>query len=62
MAGEWNLWVCLVSVVVRRYIIDILIYNNYLLSPTPLVLLASAVLFYRVLFFWHIIPISLFIF
>ena len=25
VASGWNLWVCLVSVVVRRYIIDILI-------------------------------------
>ena len=48
MASGWNLWVWLVSVVVRRYIIDIL-----LLSPTQLVYISS--------FFGSIIPISLFI-
>ena len=37
VASGWNLWVWLVSVVVRRYIIDILIII-ILLSPTPLVL------------------------
>ena len=37
MASGWNLWVWLVSVVVRRCIIDILIII-ILLSPTPLVL------------------------
>ena len=36
MASGWNLWVWLVSVVVRRYIIDILI-----IIPTPLVLYSS---------------------
>ena len=49
MASGWNLWVWLVSVVVRRYIIDILI----IIITTPLVL---------ALFFCSIIPISLFIF
>ena len=49
MASGWNLWVWLVSVVVRRYIIDILIiiitfpYSNCISS-----------------FFGRIIPISLF--
>ena len=46
VASGWNLWVWLVSVVVRRYIIDILII--ILLSPTPLVLalfLAASSLF-----------------
>ena len=44
MTSGWNLWVWLVSVVVRRYIIDILI----IISPTPLVLalfLAASSLF-----------------
>ena len=36
MASGWNLWVWLVSVVVRRYIIDILII--IIPFPTPLVL------------------------
>ena len=36
VASGWNLWVWLVSVVVRRCIIDILII--IILSPTPLVL------------------------
>ena len=51
MASGWNLWVWLVSVVVRRYIIDILIiiitfpYSTYISS-----------------FFGSIILISLFIF
>ena len=52
MASGWNLWVWLVSVVVRRYIIDILIiiitfpyvYSTFISS-----------------FFGSIIPISLFI-
>ena len=52
MASGWNLWVWLVSVVVRRYITDILI----IIITTPLVL---------ALFWQHhpyfIIPISLFI-
>ena len=48
VASGWNLWLWLVSVVVRRYIIDIL-----LLSPTQLVYISS--------FFSSIIPISLFI-
>ena len=52
MASGWNLWVWLVSVVVRRYIIDILII--IITFPTPLVLYSS--------FFGSIIPISLFIF
>ena len=46
MASGWNLWVWLVSVVVRRYIIDILII--IITSPTPLVLalfLAASSLF-----------------
>ena len=29
VASGWNLWVWLVSVVVRRYIIDIYPHNNY---------------------------------
>ena len=49
MASGWNLWVWLVTVVVRRYIIDILIYNNYYFPLyTPLVLalfLAASSLF-----------------
>ena len=48
----WNLWVWLVSVVVRRYIIDILII--IITFPSPLVYISS--------FFGSIIPISLFIF
>ena len=36
VASGWNLWVWLVSVVVRRYIIDILII--IITFPTPLVL------------------------
>ena len=46
MASGWNLWVWLVSVFVRRYIIDILII--IITSPTPLVLalfLAASSLF-----------------
>ena len=46
MASGWNLCVWFVSVVVRRYIIDILIIINT--SPTPLVLalfLAASSLF-----------------
>ena len=37
MASGWNLWVWLVSVVVRRYIYRYL-HNNYYFPPTPLVL------------------------
>ena len=40
MASGWILWVWLVSVVVRRYIIDILIIIVTL--PTPLFLAASS--------------------
>ena len=46
LVGAWNLWVWLVSVVVRRYIIDILII--IITFPTPLVLalfLAASSLF-----------------
>ena len=53
MANGWNLWVCLVSVVVRRYIYYRYPHNNYYFPATPLVL---------TLFFGSIIPISLFIF
>ena len=50
MASGWNLWVWLVSVVVRRYIIDILIIIITFLYSTCI----SS-------FFGGIIPISLFI-
>ena len=50
MASEWNLWVWLVSVVVRRYIIDIHIIITFSYSTS----ISS--------FFGSIIPISLFIF
>ena len=50
VASGWNLWVWLVSVVVRRYIIDILIIINTFLYSTCI----SS--------FFGIIPISLFIF
>ena len=33
VASGWTLWVWLVSVVVRRYIIDILIMKNYYYFP-----------------------------
>ena len=53
MASGWNLWVWLVSVVVRRYIYYRYPHNNYYFPLyTPLVL---------TLFFGSIIPISLFI-
>ena len=51
MASGWNLWVWLVSVVVRRYIIDILI----IIITFPYSTCISS-------FFGSIIPISLFIF
>ena len=51
MASGWNLWVWLVSVVVRRYIIDILI----IIITFPYTTCFSS-------FFGSIIPISLFIF
>ena len=51
MASEWNLWVCLVSVVVRRYIIDILII--FITSPHSTCISS---------FFGSISPISLFMF
>ena len=51
MASGWNLWVWLVSVVVRRYIIDILI----IIIIFPYSTCISS-------FFGSIIPISLFIF
>ena len=50
MASGWNLWVWLVSVVVRRYIIDILI----IIIAFPY---STCISF----FFCSIIPISLFI-
>ena len=50
MASGWNLWVWLVSVVVRRYIIDILI----IIITFPYSTCISS--------FFSIIPISLFIF
>ena len=53
MANGWNLWVWLVSVVVRRYIYYRYPHNNYYFPATPLVL---------TLFGGSIIPISLFIF
>ena len=49
MASGWNLWVWLVSVVVRRYTIDILIIIITFLSPNPLVLalfMAASSLFF----------------
>ena len=50
VASGWNLWVWLVSAVVRRYIIDILIIITFPYSTC-------------IRSFWqHIIPISLFIF
>ena len=49
VASGWNLWVWLVSVVVRRYIIDILIIITFPYSTC----ISS--------FFGSIIPISLFI-
>ena len=51
MASGWNLWVWLVSVVVRRYIIDILII--IITFPYSTCISSS---------FGSIIPISLFIF
>ena len=51
VANGWNLWVWLVSVVVRRYIIDILI----IIITFPYSTCISS-------FFGSIIPISLFIF
>ena len=51
VASGWNLWVWLVSVVVRRYIIDILI----IIITFPYSTCISS-------FFCSIIPISLFIF
>ena len=51
MASGWNLWVWLVSVVVRRYIIDILI----IMITFPYSTCISS-------FYGSIIPISLFIF
>ena len=50
MASGWNLWVWLVSVVVRRYIIDILI----IIITFPYSACISS-------FFGSIIPISFFI-
>ena len=50
-ASGWNLWVWLVSVVVRRYIIDILI---IIITFSYSTCISS--------FFGSIIPISLFIF
>ena len=51
VASGWNLWVWLVSVVVRRYIIDILI----IIITFPYSTCISS-------FFDSIIPISLFVF
>ena len=51
MAIGWNLWVRLVSVVVRRYIKDILI----IIIPYPYSTCISS-------FFSSIVPISLFIY
>ena len=51
MGNGWNLWVSLVSVVVRRYIIDILI----IIITFPYSTCISS-------FFGSIIPISLFSF
>ena len=53
MDNGWNLWVWLVSAVVRGYIYYRYPHNNYYFPPTPLVL---------TLFGGSIIPISLFIF
>ena len=50
MASGWNLWVWLVSAVVRRYIIDILV----IIITFPYSTCISS--------FFGIIPISLFIF
>ena len=58
MASEWNLWVCLVSVVVRRYIYRYP-HNNYLLSPTPLVL--ALFLAHYPYFFVHFLNVFLFL-
>ena len=55
MASGWNLWVWLVSVVVRRYIYYRYPHNNYYFP-----LLQSTCI--KTLFFGSIIPISLFIF
>ena len=38
MASGWNLWVWLVSIVVRRYIYYRYPHNNYYFPATPLVL------------------------
>ena len=54
MASGWNLWVWLVSGVVRRYMYYRYPHNNYYFPATPLVL----TFFFGV----YIIPISLFIF
>ena len=51
MASGWNLWLWLVSVVIRRYIIDILI----VIMTFPYSTCISS-------YFGSIIPISLFIF
>ena len=51
MASGWNLWVCLVSVIVRRHIIDI----HIIIITFPYSTCISS-------FFGSIIPISLFIF
>ena len=51
VASGWNLWLWLVSVIVRRYIIDILI----IIITFPCSTCISS-------FFGSIIPISLFIF
>ena len=51
MANGWNLWVWLVSVVVRRYIYYRYPHNNYYFHSTCINS-----------FFGSIIPISLFIF
>ena len=50
MVSGWNIWVWLVSVVVRRYIIDILV----IITTFPYFTCIST-------FFGSIIPISLFI-
>ena len=54
MASGWNLWVWLVSVVVRSYIIDII--SSYIIIITFLYSTCISS------FFGSIIPISLFIF
>ena len=54
MANGWNLWVWLVSVVVRRYIYYRYPHNNYYFPLLDLLVLT--------LFLGSIIPISLFIF